>query len=726
MKRLPRGRRGSERLLDTLATVWNFSLQTSSVSHVHRPLTRSLFVATVLWPICVLGQVRDTVVLRDSLVPTWFAIEHKPVRAGASVTTDWGWYSSSTIPEPMALQECDRYTNGTSRGLTIELLSAIPFWGDLSPWSFGPTIGLRTWKGSFSWSQSTVTASDAGFSPLTIRHDLHASQSVISLGGRFEWRSAGFSAASSVGIGYAAGQTYERSEHLIEPGAHLLSGLRDTVVGAGDIVKPYRIIPSLGVSVGYEVPLGQKLFAAPTLHATWLPLGVTSFWHGIEVGAGVSFFYDLTPRSERVPAYVHEQVPIHVTIGEPVRESPLKAWIEATAVDRTGQESKVVRMQIEEVRTRHAYPILNYIFFDEASAELPARYQQYTTLAEAQSRFRGSETRENIKLLDLYHETLNIIGSRLRAHPTATVTLTGSTSNAGSEFGNLVLARNRSNTIAEYLKRVWQIEPKRIRATASLLPRHPSPSTTEQGQEENRRVEITVNEPAESQQSILDPVKVFNIEHLATPDQIQLHPTIEADTDIVSTFARISANGAELQTFRGNESKKIWAPSEQMLSRLHDSLSIDFDVTDAAGNSAHAHNSIPLSVIRVTSDREERVERFSLILFGFDEAKLGDRNERTIGQVAQVLSSVAIQRILVQGYTDETGTVQHNDELSEARALEVKRSIEQQLQRNGVQLGLPILSEGRGARDLPYDNRLPEGRFFSRTVNVTIERAAGQ
>jgi hypothetical protein len=33
-----------------------------------------------------------------------------------------------------------------------------------------------------------------------------------------------------------------------------------------------------------------------------------------------------------------------------------------------------------------------------------------------------------------------------------------------------------------------------------------------------------------------------------------------------------------------------------------------------------------------------------------------------------------------------------------------------------------IIVEGRGSHERLYDNRLPEGRFFSRTVMVTIER----
>jgi outer membrane protein OmpA-like peptidoglycan-associated protein len=222
---------------------------------------------------------------------------------------------------------------------------------------------------------------------------------------------------------------------------------------------------------------------------------------------------------------------------------------------------------------------------------------------------------------------------------------------------------------------------------------------------------------------------VTNIEHLATPDRITLKPHIETHAGIMRTFASISAGGVELQSFPSNASsssaEKLWAPTEETLGKLRDSLRIDYEVWDSAGHHAHASSSLPLDVTRIATDRQsERVERFSLILFGFDESRVEKRNEREIRKAAEMIPKIPVERILIQGFTDETGDIAHNDALSQERAEGVRKRLEEMLAQENAAMPGDSHTEGRGSRDLLYDNRLPEGRFFSRTVNIIIQRAA--
>lgn len=88
-----------------------------------------------------------------------------------------------------------------------------------------------------------------------------------------------------------------------------------------------------------------------------------------------------------------------------------------------------------------------------------------------------------------------------------------------------------------------------------------------------------------------------------------------------------------------------------------------------------------------------------------------------------MINRIPVKRVLIQGFTDEMGDPTHNDVLSKTRADNVRTELEGVLRTERVDpAGLDIHSQGRGSHDLPYDNRLPEGRFFSRTVNITIER----
>ncbi|HEX5316507.1 MAG TPA: OmpA family protein, partial [Candidatus Kapabacteria bacterium] len=532
------------------------------------------------------------------------------------------------------------------------------------------------------------------------------------------------------------------SEHHVEPGPLFNNDtIRDTTIGSGRF--PGRsFVPSLTLGANYEAPLSDKLRVRPGVeisvpfggNAAGSPswLGSMSFWRAIEVNASLAVLFDLTPRREIVPVFVKREIPVPIQKPQPPTPPKLTASIRAVAISSAGVQSNVVRMTVEEVRTRNADPVLNYIFFDAGSAKFPERYVTYASLDEARRKFQGSTDRNSIGLMDLYRETLNILGDRLRKYPSVNITLIGSTDNTDDRKGGnspelLTLARKRAEAVRDYLVNVWQIDPKRLRIEATQLPAKPSPSATEAGRAENRRVEFRVESGNPSSVHITDPITVTNIEHLATPDRIDLLPTVQTQNGILRTYASISAGGVELQSFSGTaeseQAEKVWAPTEATLTKLRDSLDIDYDVWDSTGNHAHAHSSIPLDVLHVASDRPERIERFSLILFGFDESKLNSNNERSIRSAAEMIPKIPVRRVVIQGYTDETGDPAHNDDLSEARASEVQNRLEAMLNTEGAPLPADIHSEGHGSREVLYDNSLPEGRFFSRTVNITIERA---
>ncbi len=672
----------------------------------------------------------DSVVMKDTLIESSFEVVHKPLRAGFEPMFGRGWYGTSgVIPDPMSQNGCDNFGPGVGKLYGLRLLAEIPFWGDNSPWTFEPTIYGKLHSATFDWferAQGYESKANA-LTPFTVDHQLSASLDEVGIEGRMAFRLfEGFQVSGGASVGYVVHRRYEKSLHIVEAGNTFADGSRDSSVSSGVLVDSSVVLPNLSLALNYELPLSKKLRVQPSVEVTLPILGITNYWKGVQFTGGLSFLFDLTPRREVVPVFEKRQVPVIVERKRDsvVPQAPLTATIRAVAVTRDGDTSSVVRMKVEEVLTKSACPILNYIFFDEGSAQLPKRYVQYASYADASHQFQGSSERRDIKLMDLYHETLNILGDRLHRNTKATVTLLGSTSNTGREHNDLTLARSRANALKQYLVNVWSIDPKRIRVEASLLPTRQSPTNTEQGQEENRRVEFRVDD-----ERLTDPITVTNIEHLATPDRIVLKPTIGgAAAGVLRTHTSISAGGVELISFRGDATatsqEKMWAPTEDALANLRDSLRLDYDVWDKANNHAHAENSVPLDVSRVTTQRSERVERFSLILFGFDESHLEHRNDRAIRKAAEMLPTIPVEHVLIQGFTDETGDSQHNDALSEERAMGVRIRLEEMLHEENVPLPNDMHTEGRGSRDLLYDNKLPEGRFFSRTVNITIQRSA--
>ena len=70
----------------------------------------------------------------------------------------------------------------------------------------------------------------------------------------------------------------------------------------------------------------------------------------------------------------------------------------------------------------------------------------------------------------------------------------------------------------------------------------------------------------------------------------------------------------------------------------------------------------------------------------------------------------------IVGYSDRLGEAEHNLKLSTERA-----------QNTAKELGVSVdNAQGGGENTELFDNNLPEGRFYSRTVSIVIETPINQ
>lgn len=660
----------------------------------------------------------------DSLVPAIMKIEHKPFRAGLSLNYGWNQFDSiagHTLPENMSEGQCDYYEHGSGNSIQGGLHIEYPLWGDVSPFSLLLGLGYRSTSGTLRYAATYPT----GGLDQPFHVDLHHRSSGIAL-------SPGIAIELSKHLRFTLQPeldfffykkyfktiVLDGSSFPEETSERSLQVLRET-----DSARTFN--GAIRSTIGYEVPLSSKMWAEPQAGITIPLFGVTPYWYAWRFDVGISVHYDLTPRFETIEVYNSVKVPRYVAREVQTPPPPkIKASISAIGIGRDGTESPVVNMSIEEVRSRNAYPVLTYVFFDENSSSIPSRYKQYSSASEAQREFKGADIRENLKPLELYQEVLNILGSRLKANRNATVRLIGTVSNAGSEQGDLQLARSRAETVKAYLTKVWSIASNRISIEAKLDPDKPSPNTTQQGREENRRVEFIL-----SDERLSDPVTVLNTERLATPDRVRLLPYIEADTNevkIKSLKAWVLAGDRELMALSGNmrgfPGAKPWSVTEKDILQFKDSLQLRLDVEDEEGHVYTALGSLPISVAQNTTDKPERIERFSLILFDFDQSRIEDKNARMIDRVAKALPTLKAERITIVGHTDESGSEEYNDKLSKMRAEEAKLALEKAAMQASIKLPSRVLTDGLGSREKLFDNRLPEGRFYSRTVNITVEK----
>lgn len=658
---------------------------------------------------------------RDTLRTKILFNDSQPLRLGGGGGYGVNFYSNDNLPLPLATG-CDSFLSAASPGLSFAAEIAIPI-STNNDLFVTPFLSYRDLKGEFVYGQFYTDVVGDERQGLEFEHTISAYTKSLGFGAKLDWQfinrvfgSMGFEVATLFD------QTYDKILRPTGPGG-FEGGARDSLESAGDLPNAHSIIPSLLFSLRAEFPLSSRLYASPGV-TFMLPIsGTTDYFNHTSLQGTLSFHYDLSPASDTTIEFIRDSIPYFVSRFIPdTPRSGLKVSIDVFGKNRDGQEERVIRIDVVDVKARVAFPFLNYIFFDEGSSSIPLRYITYPSPEEAERRFKALSDRNGEKLLNLYHEVLNVLGSRMKSISTSRITLTGSTSNTGSESGNITLARKRAQTVKDYLVSIWGIEPERITVEGRLLPLRPSPQALKQGQEENRRVEITSND-----ERLTDPIIVTNTEHIATPSDLILRPHFDVDTGIQRVITLMRIGNTIIDKYDGDldglNLKTSWSLTDDALSQKNDSLTLFLEVTDSVGTTASATNTIPLQRTRSERDREQELERFSLILFGFDDDKLGTKNERTISFVAESFRKMKPEIVNVLGYTDETGDPSYNDELSRRRADQAIKQLEASLKQKKVSLPAKTFVEGKGSREVLYDNTLPEGRFFSRTVNITLGKS---
>lgn len=403
------------------------------------------------------------------------------------------------------------------------------------------------------------------------------------------------------------------------------------------------------------------------------------------------------------------------TIFSPVI-SKLDASITAYGVSHDGVEIKIPVFKIEEFVLNRLDPLLNYVFFEENSSELSKKYKMLRS--EEKDDF-NIDSLYQISTLDIYYNILNIIGVRLNKFPDAGLTIIGCNSDLGVEKGNTALSQKRADFIKQYLVNVWKVADKRIIVKAQNLSDKASTPFTEPDKiQENRRAEIYSDD-----YRILEPVFIENIQRTSNPPIARFKSTSNSNAGIKNwEIKAYQDKSQELDTFNiaGINNPPVicdWQLENDQLTvpKLKNPIKYILTVTDNKGKVFTTDNKeLAVEVIKISEKRVQRIddyeiEKFSLILFDFDKSDIESNNKKIIDYISKRIKPESI--IEIKGYTDRTGDAQYNMKLSEKRAGSVKSA----LNRDDAK------SIGIGEQEFIYNNDIPEGRFYSRTVEVTVK-----
>ncbi|MDR3483049.1 MAG: OmpA family protein [Burkholderiaceae bacterium] len=109
------------------------------------------------------------------------------------------------------------------------------------------------------------------------------------------------------------------------------------------------------------------------------------------------------------------------------------------------------------------------------------------------------------------------------------------------------------------------------------------------------------------------------------------------------------------------------------------------------------------------------------VLFGTDLARLNADGMRTAQKLASVLQENPQRTVLIEGFTDSTGTGSHNQELSERRASAVRTALEEL----GVS-GERVATRGYGQTYPIAANDTAQNRQLNRRVEIVLSDANGK
>lgn len=195
-------------------------------------------------------------------------------------------------------------------------------------------------------------------------------------------------------------------------------------------------------------------------------------------------------------------------------------------------------------------------------------------------------------------------------------------------------------------------------------------------------------------------------------DQIRLaQRTLEADQ------ARIHAEQAR-QVARIAVGNAMEAERQTELSRA-DAAQAQRQTLDAQARAADLE--AQLADLAALKTERGMVITLGDVLFGTDHAQLTADGMRTAEKLASVLQKHPQRNVLIEGFTDSTGSTAHNQELSERRATSVRSA----LQDMGVAPGR-VAVRGYGESFPIAANDTARNRQFNRRVEIVVSNGVGQ
>jgi outer membrane protein OmpA-like peptidoglycan-associated protein len=477
----------------------------------------------------------------------------------------------------------------------------------------------------------------------------------------------------------------------------------------GELTSMRKTLISGQVGVGYEIPLAaannpNKINLSPFVsyqpYFGQAPRSIES-WQVTTVRAGIALKFGKGRKAVMPTAASAPLTPMVVDVTFTVRAPkavPLKRQVSETL------------------------PLLNAVFFDEGTNTIPSRY---VTLSKGQAdSFKEEQLQEeqtitmsgrSARQLNVYHNILNILGDRMRANPGTTISLTGAPAGDGKVM---------AESIKMYLTSAFGIDGSRIITLDRKKPANPSeqPGANKELvllRAEDRRVDIASTSPAllmEVGGGMMRPVHINDVQ-----------------TDPLDSYVILNVDGAKKQF----NNWSINVTDDRGVSQHYGPFTNDQESVSGItmiGNNPEGNYKITMTgetkngtfvtkestihLIRQDATIQKGF-RYSVV-FDFDKA-IGIASYNKL--LTDVVSPLILDgsTVIIHGHTDIIGEDEYNQKLSDSRAQQTQKVLESSLLAAGKNnVKFETLGFGEDVNHSPFENLLPEERFYNRTVVIDI------
>jgi outer membrane protein OmpA-like peptidoglycan-associated protein len=375
-------------------------------------------------------------------------------------------------------------------------------------------------------------------------------------------------------------------------------------------------------------------------------------------------------------------------------------------------------------------PLRHSIFFDMGSAEIPARY----TVLNAKEALKFTEAQmvqnapdnlgdgRSARQMAIYHHILNITGDRLRSNPQSSILLIGSSDNNAPE------GKRMAALVKAYLVNNFQIDSSRI----SLQGReHPLiPSEQKGGVREldllhqgDRRVDIITKSSR-----VLEPVGNRKNRNLVATD-LKNTPKDLIENQVVFTAEHANKelqgwnmtlkNEAGVVQQYGPYTRDVVALSGNKILGQSTEGTYAVQMIGTRKDGGVFEKSSTLRLKKALNGPHDQAYRFS-VLFEFDQAKSIVTYKEFLTQiVGPYLTDKS--RVSIHGHTDIIGDEAYNLKLSKDRAQSAQKILENYLKSYpNRKVTFETVGYGEEQAFAPFENTLPEERFYNRCVIIDV------